>query len=181
MPSIEELKTEDKWVHEHAFIFPNGRILDLAQENQVSRMQSISSDEGYKESNKEGAEELKYWKFRTIGDTMQYTLPGGAGTTTYSILLIRNTRWMGHSAVCKVTLNFISLNKNFQNGEFTNIYIGYGIKSGGSVFIPTEPGDIENDPEGLNEHPEPNPDKEIEVIEVDTDKEEDKDEEAEDE
>jgi hypothetical protein len=62
------------------------------------------------------------------------------------------------------------------------VYIGHGTKTGGNVFVPSEPGDIENDPEGLDEHPEPNPDKEIEKIEVDTDKEdEDKGEENEDE
>lgn len=113
MPPIEELKAEDKWVHEHAFIFPNGRVLDLAQENQVPRMQSISQDDGYKEMpTKEGAEDVKYWKFRTIGDPMQYTLPGGAGTTTYSALLIKNMRWIGHNCVLKV-FDFCDLNNEY--------------------------------------------------------------------
>ena len=103
MPAIEELKAEDKWVHEHAYIFPSGRILDLAQETQMPRMQSIAQDDGYKEiPTKEGAEDVKYWKFRMIGDPMQYTLPGGAGTTTYSTLLIKNMRWIGHNCVLKV-------------------------------------------------------------------------------
>jgi len=107
MPAIEELKTEDKWVHEFAYIFPNGRIIDLAQETQVPRMQSITQDDGYKEMPiKEGAEDVKYWKFRTIGDTMQYSLPGGAGTTTYSTLLIKNTRWVGHNSVLKVIIDY---------------------------------------------------------------------------
>lgn len=159
MPPLEDLKGEDKWVHEHAFIFPNGRIIDLAQENQMPRMQSISNDDGFREPGKE--EDTKYWKIRTIGDNMTYNLPGGAGTTTYSTLVLKNTRWVGHSAVCK-------------NGEFVNIYIGHGTKTGGSMFIPTEPGDIENDPEGQEEKPEPNPDKEIDNIEEDTDKEEEK-------
>lgn len=102
MPPIEDLKAEEKWVHEFSYIFPNGRIIDSAQENQLPRMQPISSDDGYKDSTKEGAEDIKYWKFRTIGDQMQYTLPGGAGMTTYSVLLIKNNRWIGHSAVLKV-------------------------------------------------------------------------------
>jgi hypothetical protein len=102
MPSIDELKAEEKWVHEYAYIFPNGRIIDPSQENQVPRMQAIASDTGEKEPGKE--EEIKYWKFRTIGDNMQYTLPGGAGTTTYSTLLIKNTRWVGHSCVLKVKI-----------------------------------------------------------------------------
>ena len=100
MPGIEELKTEDKWVHEHAFIFPNGRIIDIAQENQMPRMSSISADDGFREPGKE--EDTKYWKLRTLGDNMLYTLPGGAGTTTYSTLIVKNTRWVGHNAVFKV-------------------------------------------------------------------------------
>ncbi len=52
-----------------------------------------------------------------------------------------------------------------------NIYIGDGIKYGGSVFIPTEPEDVENDPEGIDEFPEPNPKDEPIIIESDTDEE----------
>ncbi len=111
MGAIEELRSEDKWIHEYAYIFPNGKIIDLAQENQVPRMQSIAQDDGYKEiPTKEGAEDVKYWKFRMIGDVMQYTLPGGAGATTYSALLIKNNRWMGHNCVFKVNnilINFL--------------------------------------------------------------------------
>ena len=100
MPAIDELKVEDKWVHEHAFIFPNGKVIDLAQENQMPRMQAITADDGFREPGKE--EDTKYWKFRTIGDSMQYTLKGGEGTTTYSTLVVKNTRWVGHSGVFKV-------------------------------------------------------------------------------
>lgn len=52
-----------------------------------------------------------------------------------------------------------------------NIYIGFGIKYGGPVFLPEEPAIIQNDPEGLSEHPEPNPKDKPEEIEPDTDKE----------
>lgn len=47
-----------------------------------------------------------------------------------------------------------------KNNEFANIYIGDGVKYGGPIFIPTEPADLEVDPEALPEQPEPNPDKE---------------------
>ena len=100
MPQIDELKAEEKWTHEHGFIHPNGKILDLAIETQMPRMQSISADDGFREPGKE--EDTKYWKLRTLGDNMTYTLPGGAGTTTYSTLIVKNTRWVGHSAVFKV-------------------------------------------------------------------------------
>jgi hypothetical protein len=102
MPQIDELKAEEKWIHEHAYILPNGKILDLdpAIEVQIPRMQSISADDGFREPGKE--EDTKYWKLRTLGDNMTYTKPGGDGTTTYSTLIVKNTRWVGHSAVFKV-------------------------------------------------------------------------------
>ena len=49
--------------------------------------------------------------------------------------------------------------------------MGDGVKYGGTVFHPTQPGIINIDPEGGAQHYEPNPDKEPEVIEEDTDKE----------
>jgi hypothetical protein len=68
----------------------------------MPRMQAISNDEGFREPGKE--EDTKYWKIRTIGDNMQYALKGGEGSTTYSALIVRNTRWVGHSAVFKVII-----------------------------------------------------------------------------
>lgn len=46
MPTFEDLKTEDKWVHEHAYIFPNGKIIDPVNENQIERNKTVASDEG---------------------------------------------------------------------------------------------------------------------------------------
>lgn len=36
------------------------------------------------------------------------------------------------------------------------MYIGYGIKYGGPLFIPQDPGKIESDPVGTGEFKEPN-------------------------
>ena len=83
----------------------------------------------------------------------------------YSCLVIRSLRWPGTIIAFKV---FIFLNKG---GEYVSIYIGDAIKYGGTVFFPTQPNTINNDPEGNVEHYEPNPDKDPELIEEDTDKE----------
>lgn len=88
---------------------------------------------------------------------MQYNLPSGNGTTTYAAIVIKNMKWPGTTCVWK-------------NGEFANIYVGNGIKFGGPIFIPVEPGLIVDEPEGLDEHIEPNPDKDPVIIESDSDK-----------
>lgn len=89
------MRAEDKWVHEYAYIFSNGKIIDLNQENQVPRMQSISQDEPI-------SEEIKFWKFRVIGDQMQYNLVSGNGSTSYCAVSIKNARWPGFNCVWKV-------------------------------------------------------------------------------
>jgi hypothetical protein len=100
----EDMKSDEKWVHEFAYIFPNGKIIDATQENQIGRMESISKDEGYQKMNEEGnPEDVKYWKIRYIGDQMQYTVPNG--TTTYAAIVIKNTRWPGTHCIWKVFIN----------------------------------------------------------------------------
>lgn len=93
--TLEDVRTEDKWVHEYGYIFPNGKIVDPTQETQAPRMQSIAQDEPI-------SDEVKYWKFRVIGDQMQYNLKSGNGTTVYSTLLIKNVKWPGFACVWKV-------------------------------------------------------------------------------
>ena len=73
--------------------------------------------------------------------------------------------WYSNSLQSKDRFN------NYQGGEFVCVYVGDGVKFGGTVFYPTQPGAINNDPEGGYEHYEPNPNVEPEFIEEDTDKE----------
>jgi hypothetical protein len=100
--TLEDVRTEDKWVHEYAYIFPNGKIIDSTQDTPIARLQSISQDEPISENE-------KYWKFRVIGDQMQYNLPTGNGNTTYASVLIKNVKWPGFSCVWKVKFNILNL------------------------------------------------------------------------
>lgn len=101
MPTYDDLKSEDRWVHEFSYIFPNGKVVDPSQETQMGRIESISKDEGYQRQLAEDqTEEVKYWKFRFIGDQMVYNTPNG--TTTYASIAIKNSRWPGHNCVWKV-------------------------------------------------------------------------------
>ena len=45
---------------------------------------------------------------------------------------------------------------DLKGGEFASVYIGYGVKYGGSLFVPQDPGKIEGDPNGTGEFKEPN-------------------------
>jgi hypothetical protein len=42
-------------------------------------------------------------------------------------------------------------------GKFTNIYIGYGMKRGDAIFNPTEPPEVQKDPEESIQAKEPAP------------------------
>lgn len=98
---FEDMKTEDKWIHEHPYIYPNGKVIDPSQEAQVERMKKITEDEGFQKLDKEGnPEEVKYWKVKSVGDQMQYTKESGA--QTYATILITNTRWPGSNCIWRV-------------------------------------------------------------------------------
>jgi hypothetical protein len=110
--SFEEMKTEDKWSHEYAYIYPNGKIIvdpgSLPEGvTAVDRLRKIGEDEGYKKLDKDGNEEVvKYWKIKVVGDTMQYQKE--SGPLTYATVVLTNTRWPGTTTVWKVEfINYI--------------------------------------------------------------------------
>ena len=90
---------------------------------------------------------------------MKYLNPSGS-EISYSTLLIRNYNWPGSATV-------------YKQGEWSYIYIGFGIRKNSNNFYPLIPKLIGKDPEGKTEYREPNPDKEPEIIEPDTDEEKD--------
>lgn len=108
--SFEDMKTEDKWTHEYAYIYPNGKIVvdtSALPENvpAVDRLRKIAEDEGFKRKGPDDAEEvIKYWKIKVIGDQMQYQKEGN--NVTYATILINNTRWPGSATVWKVNFSY---------------------------------------------------------------------------
>lgn len=44
-----------------------------------------------------------------------------------------------------------------KGGKFVGIYVGDGVKSGGTSFNPTEPPEVCSDPQEQTERPEPTP------------------------
>lgn len=59
-------------------------------------------------------------------------------------MVLKSLRWPG--AICAS-----------KGGKFTNIYVGYGLKTGDPSMNPTEPPEIQRDPEDEEEMPEPTP------------------------
>lgn len=148
MTSNEEYTAYEKWVHEFSYIYDNGRIVNIVnEENPVPRLQSIVNDKPIGES-------LPLWNIKEIGDRMIYT--NDTGQCQYNLIKISNNNWNGSVTV-------------FMKGKYYSFYIGYGYKSNGNLYFPLEPLQIESDPLGLTEYKEPNPDKDPEIIESDSD------------
>lgn len=160
--SFEEARSPEmeNWVHEYAYIYPSGKVIDPAVEAQVDRLKGINEDEGYKVKEGEGEEvtevDMKYWKLKVIGDQMLYTK--GDDTVSHAVVLIQNERWPGTNCVWK-------------DGMFCNIYIGFGVKNCGESYYPTQLGTVDKDPMDTKEEKEPFPEKEPVIPEPDTDEE----------
>lgn len=151
--AFDEMKAidGDAWVHEHAYILPNGKVIDpTVTEGAVDRCRTINEDEGYKVKEGEGDNmtetDLKYWKVKIVGDQMIHNRANG-DPIVHAIVLIRNTRWPGTLTAWK-------------EGNFANIYIGFGYKAVGSPYSPTQLGKIDKDPNDTTEQKEPFPEKE---------------------
>ena len=138
------------WVHEHAYIYPSGKVIDPSVETQVDRLKGINEDEGYKVKEGEGENvneiDLKYWKIKVVGDQIMHNRANG-DPVTHAVILVKNTRWPGTLTVWK-------------EEKFANIYVGYGIKAIGENYYPTQLMKVDKDPADLEEQKEPFPEKE---------------------
>ena len=151
-PTFEEMKGPEgeSWVHEHAYIYPSGKVIDPSVEAQVDRLKGINEDEGYKVKEGEGENvneiDLKYWKVKVVGDQIMHNRANG-DPITHAVVLVKNLRWPGTLTVWK-------------EEKFANIYVGYGIKSIGENYYPTQLMKVNKDPADLEEQKEPFPEKE---------------------
>ena len=151
-PTFEEMKGPEgeSWVHEHAYIYPSGKVIDPSVEAQVDRLKGINEDEGYKVKEGEGENvneiDLKYWKVKVVGDQIMHNKANG-DPITHAVVLVKNMRWPGTLTVWK-------------EEKFANIYVGYGIKAIGENYYPTQLMKVDKDPEDLEEQKEPFPEKE---------------------
>ena len=138
-PTFEEMKGPEgeSWVHEHAYIYPSGKVIDPSVEAQVDRLKGINEDEGYKVKEGEGENvneiDLKYWKVKVVGDQIMHNRANG-DPITHAVVLVKNMRWPGTLTVWK-------------EEKFANIYVGYGIKAIGENYYPTQLMKVDKDPQ----------------------------------
>ena len=151
-PTFEEMKSPEGegWVHEHAYIYPSGKVIDPTADPQVDRLKGINEDEGYKVKEGEGEnveeKDMKYWKIKVVGDQMMHNRQNG-DPITHAVILVRNNRWPGTLTVWK-------------EEKFANIYVGFGTKAIDNNYYPTQLKKVDKDPNDLDEQKEPNPEKE---------------------
>ena len=170
MPSLAELNSNEAWGHHYPNILNAGRITHLAPdvpEDQVEEELAKLEEEdkvlerlmGVNEDNPIKPLETA-WLFKIVGDDQPYNPAGEEeGTLTYAANVIKSLRWPGAYTVA-------------YNGQYTNIYIGFGLKFGNVAYNPTSPADVIEDPEENPEQPEPTPlDAPEEPLEPDTDEE----------
>lgn len=168
MPAFEDMKNpeSDAWVHEFAYIYPNGKIINENQETEpIERLKAINADSGYtiKEDAPEGEEantiDMRFWKYKVIGDQIVYPSKEDSSVmTSHAVILIQNERWPGTNCVVK-------------GNKFFNCYVGFAYKKVDESYYPTQLKAIDKDPDDTKEKPEPNPAKEPIIPESDTDEE----------
>jgi len=176
-PPHEELVTQEKWVHSHAFIHKNGcttwKDPDSIEDNDElkKKIEQDREDEPPRgplaaiSDDKPGMEEggSKDWTIKQVGDKGTYKFDDNA--KSYICTVVKSMRWPGAITVAQGT-------------KFANLYVGYGFKqckhtgdelaaekmtakafpfTSGNVGNPCAPADIMDEPEDHLEQPEPNP------------------------
>jgi radial spoke head protein 4A len=175
-PPHEELTSQEKWVHSHAFIHKNGSTKwadpdSIEDEDLRKKVEQDREDEpprgplaGVSED-KPGLEDggSKDWAIKQTGDKGTYKF--GDAAKSYICTVVKSMRWPGAVTVAQGT-------------KFANLYIGYGFKkcdhsnealaeqkmtgkafpfTSGNEKNPCAPADIMDEPDDHEEQPEPNP------------------------
>lgn len=155
MPSTDELNSNEAWGHHYPNILNAGRISHLppnVPEDQVEEELAKLEEEDKVLETLMGINEdapiaplETAWMMKVVGDNQPYNPDGEEeGAVNYAANVIKSLRWPGAYTVA-------------YNGQYTNIYVGYGLKHGNVSYNPTTPPDVIEDPEENPEMPEPTP------------------------
>ena len=149
MPSFSELQSPETWVNVHPSILKVGRCTHteppeyLDEEEKQAYLDKLAEEDKPDETFRSISEHALLngtdpaWHSRIVGDLQSYnSLKEGGATVSYAVNVLKSLRWPGAITVSK-------------GGKFTNIYIGYAIKRGDAIFNPTEPPEIQKDPEEI--------------------------------
>jgi radial spoke head protein 4A len=175
-PPHEELTSQEKWVHSHAFIHKNGCSKwpepdNIEDEDLRKKVETDREDEPPRgplaaiSDDKPGLEDggSKDWAIKQAGDKGMYKF--NDNNKSYICTVVKSMRWPGAITVAQGT-------------KFANLYVGYGFKkcdhsnealaenkqtakafpfTSGNEKNPCAPADIMDEPDDHEEQPEPNP------------------------
>jgi len=156
VPPFEELKSLESWGNLHPIILQAGRVTHSEPEGmEEDAKEAYMADLEEKDKTEERFRAIQEhkpmpgletaWLVKIVGDQQQYNLlPPREGTTTYSVMVLRSLRWPGAITVTK-------------GGKCAFCYLGYGLKRGDPSYNPTEPPEVQKDPQDQYENPEPTP------------------------
>jgi len=155
MPSNDELKSAEVWGNALHAITLSGTTTavvpeDLNEEEAeawkarmetedpvVEPFRGISEMTGMPGTAKSAEDPTTAWSLRASGDAQQYS-KGEEGADSICVNVIRSLRWPGAVTVSR-------------GGKFTSVYVGYGLKKGGSCFNPTTPPPVCSEPKDQTE------------------------------
>jgi len=159
-PPTSDLAKADAWTHERAHILKNGRTVhpplpDVAEDAEPEEQKKLAKMQKEQEAEPVPSrirsiaiDSDLQWAVKQCGDKSIYTIKKkeetDPGTKCFAVTVVRCMTWPGAVTVAK-------------GGQFTNIYVGHGLKFGEPDFFPCAPLDIQDEPEDPGEMPEPQP------------------------
>lgn len=164
IPGAEELKAMENWTNLHPQISMSGVTKHVAPDSITDLDERKAWEDQEAEKDKlvvrfetsladhtPVVKDTPAWTSKIVGDVQPFTLVAPKeGTVSYGVNVIRSQRWPGAVTVSK-------------GGKFTSIYVGYGLKRGGTTQMPAAPAEVIADPDEPKEQPEPTPLTEPEV------------------
>eukprot|EP00746_Dinoflagellata_sp_MGD_P163850 gnl/MRDRNA2_/MRDRNA2_92111_c0_seq1.p1 gnl/MRDRNA2_/MRDRNA2_92111_c0~~gnl/MRDRNA2_/MRDRNA2_92111_c0_seq1.p1 ORF type:complete len:442 (+),score=144.76 gnl/MRDRNA2_/MRDRNA2_92111_c0_seq1:88-1413(+) len=151
-PGVDALAKGEAWTHERAHILKTGRtthheIPEEAEEEEEIKKKLAMQKEQEADPVRSRVRGIVtdpdlQWAVKQCGDMAVYK--SGEEAKCNAVTVVRCMTWPGAVTVAK-------------GGQFTNLYVGHGLKFGEPDFFPCAPLDIQEEPEDPGEMPEPQP------------------------
>jgi len=163
VPSFENLKNSNSWVHFYSNVLMEGRLVHSEPEGiEPEQLEKLKKKDPFEpllksiSSDRAPAGVKAAWTFKTYGDQINYeTVEAQVKQVNYGVLLARSQVWPG-----AMTL--------YSGKSWTQFYLGYGFKADTKPYFPKLTQTVQQEPEEREEQPEPNPkDAPVETVKVD--------------
>eukprot|EP00434_Breviolum_minutum_P004863 symbB.v1.2.004290.t1/scaffold220.1/size262620/14 len=151
-PPSSELQKKEAWMHMQPHLLLSGRTVhpeipegDTDEEiAMAAKMKEEQAADPAPEIIRGLHEDNLQWSVKQAGDATMYRfVPDPAAPLKSSaVVYVRSLSWPG--AVCAI-----------RNGQWVNIYVGYGLAAVTSNFFPMAPPDVQDEPEDPGEVEEP--------------------------